>query len=46
MWDKVCQSTQNRDTRKRRKRKGDQSVFEEVKAENFSNVKKETVTQV
>ena len=32
----------NRDPTKRRKRKGDQNVFEEIMAGNFSNIKKET----
>ena len=36
----------NRDPTKRRKRKGDQNVFEEIMAGNFSNIKKETDIQV
>ena len=35
----------NRDPR-RRKKKGDQNVFEEIMAENFPNIKKETDIQV
>ena len=32
----------NRDPRRRRKRKGIENVFEEIIAENFPNLKKET----
>ena len=36
------QSTHSRDSRRRRKRKGTANVFEEIMAENFPNLKKET----
>ena len=37
----MSQSTHNRDPRRRRKRIGDQKVFEEIIAENFPNLRKE-----
>ena len=37
----------NRDTRRRRKRKGGvENVFDEIMAENFSNLKRETDIQI
>ena len=40
------QSTHSRDSRRRRKRKGTANVFEEIMAENFPNLKKETDIQI
>ena len=33
----------NRDSRRRRKRKGDQNIFEEIMAENFTNLKEKDI---
>ena len=42
---KVCQSTHNWGYRRRRKKKGTDYVFDEIMAENYSNLEKETYIQ-
>lgn len=42
---KVCQSIHYRGYRRRRKKKGTDYVFEEIMAENYSNLEKETYIQ-
>ena len=42
--EEVCQFAHNRNPRRRRER-GIENIFEEIMAENFPNLKKETNTQ-
>ena len=41
LWDNIKQDNlmHNRDSRRRRKRKGIENIFEEIMAENFPNMK-------
>ena len=43
---KVCQSIHNRNSRRREKEKGIEKLSEEIMAENFPNLKKETNIQI